>query len=323
MAKRGEAVEERAIDVLSALATGWKEFCDRSRRRRQLETAMERMGQGEDFLFRAAGRRPPDESRADTHGVFGSKCTSIPHLNPALLSMNIRTRLNLPLFIFLLGCPMFRFAAAQSSSEQQSAGSRSSAQPATPNPRAIPPRQTPFPVPFVSAKTNMVSSKTVVEPGSLNIGGLTLSQTQSQREMSVKVSVQFFSPLSGPFEVQCFFMAKNDTTRSHYIFNFVEEESKTPTFEGEVQSGMILSTTRDWIGIPFAQPGSIPQDGGKLVDASGKTVGADTKSGSKIEGWVIRVVYEGRVLKVDSNQSHLAELANRLPELFDKAAKGK
>jgi len=169
----------------------------------------------------------------------------------------------------------------------------------------------------------MVSSKSVVEPGSLTIGGLTLTQTQLQREMSVTVSVRFFAPLPGPFEVQCFFMAKNDTTRLHYIFNVVEEESKKSTFDGEIHSGTVLGATRDWIGIPLALPESTPQDGGKLVDATGKTVSADTKMASKIEGWVLRVVYGGRVLKVDSNQPHLTELANRLPELFDAAAKAK
>jgi hypothetical protein len=169
----------------------------------------------------------------------------------------------------------------------------------------------------------MVSSKTVVEPGALSIGGLTLSQSQFQREMSVSVSVRFFAPLPGPFDVQCFFLAKNDATRSHYIFNVVEEEAKRATFDGEIHSGTVLGTTRDWVGIPLSLPESIPPDGGNVVDATGKGVTADTKSASKIEGWVLRVVYGGHVLKVDSNQPHLAELANRLPVVFDAAAKAK
>ncbi len=191
-----------------------------------------------------------------------------------------------------------------------------------PNPAGKPPsRATPMPVPFVSAKTNMVSSKTVVEPGSLSIAGLTFSQSQTQREMSVGVSVQFFSALPGPFEVQCFFVAKNDTTRSRYIFNVVAEESKKATYQGEIHSGTLLGATRDWVGIPYSLPVSLPEDGGKLIDLAGKSVGTDTKTASKIEGWILRVVYEGLVLKVDSNQPHLAELANRFPKVFDAVAK--
>lgn len=169
----------------------------------------------------------------------------------------------------------------------------------------------------------MVSSKTVTEPGAFSIGGLTLSQSQPQREMSVTVSVQFFSPPPGPFEVQCFFLAKNDSTRSRYIFNVVGEESKKPTFSDEIHSGTLLGARMDWVGIPLSLPVEVPQDGGTFVDAGGKSVESDTKLGSKIEGWVLRVVYQGRVLKVDSNQTYLAELANRLPKLFDKAATGK
>jgi hypothetical protein len=196
---------------------------------------------------------------------------------------------------------------------QQSTGT------ATPQPQ---PAQHSIPAPFVSAKTNMVSSKTVTEPG-LTIGGLTLTQSQPQREMSVTVSVQFFSPLPGPFEVQCFFFAKSETTKTHYIFNVVQEESKRPTYAGEIHSGTLLGATENWVGIPFSLPASLPDNGGKVVEASGKAVTSDTKVGSKIEGWVLRVVYEGRVLKVDANQPNLAELANRLPELFDETAKGK
>jgi hypothetical protein len=141
--------------------------------------------------------------------------------------------------------------------------------------------------------------------------------------MSVTVSVQFFSPPPGPFDVQCFFMAKNETTRSRYIFNVVSTESKKPVFSDEIHSGTLLASKTDWIGIPFSLPSSVPEDGGNLVDASGKSVESETKLGSKIEGWILRVVYQGHILKVDSNQPHLAELANRLPKLFDKAATGK
>jgi hypothetical protein len=169
----------------------------------------------------------------------------------------------------------------------------------------------------------MVSSKTVTEPGSVSFGGLTLTQSQPQREMSVTVSVQFFSPLPGPFDVQCFFLAKNDTTKLRYIFNVIGEQSKKPVFADEIHSGTLLGSKMDWISIPISLPISVPEDGGTLVDSTGKLVETETKLGSKIEGWVLRVVYQGRVLKVDSNQTSLAELANRLPRLFDRAATGK
>jgi hypothetical protein len=238
--------------------------------------------------------------------------------------MNFHSTLNLAICLILVGGGVRSAAADPQPGAQPSAGDK----PATPPPPATPaavatPRPKPIPAPFVSAKTNMVSSKTVVEPGALSIGGLTLSQTQLQREMSVSVSVKFFAPLPGPFEVQCFFLAKNDATRSRYIFNVVQEEAKRATFDGEMHSGTVLGATGDWIAIPLALPESVPPDGGKAVDATGKGITADTKSASKIEGWVLRVVYGGRVLKVDSNQPHLAELANRLPVLFDVAAKAK
>jgi hypothetical protein len=51
--------------------------------------------------------------------------------------------------------------------------------------------------------------------------------------------------------------------------------------------------------------------------------GLDPKPGSKMDGWVVRVVYHGRVLKIDSNQPYLVDLAKSFPQLFDQAAKGK
>ena len=116
-------------------------------------------------------------------------------------------------------------------------------------------------------------------------------------------------------------MAKNETTRSRYIFNVIGEESKKPTFADEIHSGTLLGSKMDWTGIPLSLPAAVPEDGGTFVDR--KSVEPDTKLGSKIEGWVLRVVYQGRVLKVDSNQPFLAELANRLPKVFDEAAAGK
>jgi hypothetical protein len=205
-----------------------------------------------------------------------------------------------------------------------SAQATSKPQPQTPQPLQPPAQQVISP-PFISAQTGIVSSKTVTLPPSATLGGLTLGQSQAQHETSVSVKIRFFKAPPAPYEVQCFFMAKNEAAKIRYIFNVAKHQSTEATDEIEFHSGALLGTTSNWIALPFGTPapGANANDLGNLTPgaAAGLVVNSDAKQGSKMEGWILRVVCNGQVLKVESNQPYLLEMAKRLERPFDDAAK--
>lgn len=137
---------------------------------------------------------------------------------------------------------------------------------------------------------------------------------QSIRTTSVDVNITFFAVPAVPYDVQCFFIAKSETTGQEFIFDALAETSREKNFVNTFASKPVDGGSKSWVSVPF----SAVSAGGSVV--SGTAVGSSEKLGNKIEGWIVRVVAAGRVVRVESNQPTLKEDAEKLARALDKAA---
>jgi hypothetical protein len=175
----------------------------------------------------------------------------------------------------------------------------------------------PMPVPNLTAKTSAASNKIT----RTNSG--TERTAQSNRSIGVSVNVSFFTQPPAPYDVQCFFIAKDDSTGERYIFDADKATSQDKVAGFQFDSQSLAGGSKTWTSVPFSGTFSGSATDGTSV--TGRFNGASSASsmtlGSKIEGWIVRVVGpDGKVVRMESNQPALKEMATRLGPALDKAA---
>ncbi len=186
--------------------------------------------------------------------------------------------------------------------------------------------------PVVTA-TTLSSSKTDVK--SVTSGGV--NQSQTVRGIGVAVDWRFFGRPEEPYEVQCFFVAKHEGTKSRYVFDAVKAVSKEPAGKTEFRAQPLIGSGRQWMNIPFTATVNV-RTTTDTVDSQGRTIGTSSTTttdpakgvltlsneiiGSKIEGWIVRIVSGGRVTRITSNQNHLEALAHGISNTLDAIAEG-
>lgn len=141
------------------------------------------------------------------------------------------------------------------------------------------------------------------------------------RAGAVKVVLRSFSKPKAPFEVQCFFSAK-DPENKRYIFD-VKKTTSSETFD-EMEffsrelfggSETVDRSTRTVNGVQ-----SLPYGGAASTTYSVPVFLTTTVTGSDFEGWIVRVISAGKVVRSDASLQELKTLAERTPEVFDKVA---
>jgi hypothetical protein len=165
--------------------------------------------------------------------------------------------------------------------------------------------------PILTAKTNLASRRIAqLQTGTTRI-------EQDNRTYSVDVSCRFAAAPPVPYEVQCFFISKNEATLARAIYDAVVTTGQTEDFRQEFVSQPLAGNKRTFTSMPFSST-SAYSDG-----SVGSTVGVINSykeiKGQKVEGWIVRVVCQGKVLRVESNQPSLSEMANQLKPQLDAA----
>lgn len=175
------------------------------------------------------------------------------------------------------------------------------------------------PIPVLTARTSVASSKSVRS----SVGANT-TQSQAVRSTGVSVNVSFYQPPRKPYEIQCFFVAKNEGTKERYIFESLKQQAQGRAATAEFVSSPLMGTSTQTTAIPFSGRFDGVDTAGNYVSGkvTGATVSSNTASGSKMEGWIVRVVYQGQVLRIESNQPQLIDIAKGSAEAFDKAIGG-
>ena len=101
-----------------------------------------------------------------------------------------------------------------------------------------------------------------------------------------------------PYDVQCFFFGRKNSGGALYLVEVAREQATGLSSSHEFSSSKL-------------------EGAADLVNAD---AGAFTVNGSKFVGWVVRVISEGKVVRVESNQSGLKDLVIKNEAQFNTAA---
>lgn len=134
------------------------------------------------------------------------------------------------------------------------------------------------------------------------------------RDLSVHVELSSFHKPAAPYDVQVFFIsgAESGHSETPRIFNCQRvasgEIAEKFDFKAPPITGTTTSTTVTNVTITNG-----------FQSANGTLTSSHITSGEKFNGWVVRVLSGGVVVRVASNQAGLQYYAERNPEIFDAA----
>jgi hypothetical protein len=129
------------------------------------------------------------------------------------------------------------------------------------------------------------------------------------------------APLVEPYEVQSFFIAK-DESQARYIYDAIK-------FHSSAQFDEINVFARDLFGGTKTTDISVSQNPISGITSHGDyfsgtltstVVLTGTKPGSQVEGWIVRVLSRGQLVRFDASLSELKTFAERESPLLDKVA---
>jgi hypothetical protein len=155
-----------------------------------------------------------------------------------------------------------------------------------------------------------VNRETVVR----TIGSSTFAQYSeaTKRVAAVKVQLRSFSVPAEPYEVQCFFVAKGPD-RQRYVYDAVKTTSKLQydeinIFSRDLFGGSVSFQKTTSGGSYFGVDANGLQQEGALTTSQSELA---TKPGSKIEGWIVRVLSGGKVIRTEASLHELKEFASK------------
>lgn len=150
----------------------------------------------------------------------------------------------------------------------------------------------------------------------------TSNTKETTRISAIRVQLSAFSKPEHPYEVQCFFVAK-DPARRRYIYDaqrFLSDgiRANFPVYGRDLFGGSETVTQ-------IARYVTITELDAKEQKLVTKTVPVnDTQTtktaGSKHEGWVVRVLSEGKVVRLAASLAQLQAFAEKEAALLDKVA---
>lgn len=175
-------------------------------------------------------------------------------------------------------------------------------------------------VPFFSAKSLQRGTVIKHSADTRVVGSFDTSTVSKTTEGIIGVQVQLRSfHKASPLEVQCFFVAK-DSTKARYVYDFVRASS-VQQFDELQMFGRDL-----FVGSEKVEKTRIEiQD----LEVNGQTIPGPTElslklttttPGSVVEGWIVRVISEGKVVCLDASLQELKQFARRESAQLDKIA---
>ena len=134
------------------------------------------------------------------------------------------------------------------------------------------------------------------------------------RTCAIEIKMTPFSVPKEGFDLEWFFVAKTVTGRDRWIFDAGMRHSPSGREEIRVQSASVQAQADRRIDLTLRPLRT--EEGTALGYTS---VITDTSSGSRYEGWVVRVKSGGEVLRIEASLAELKALALENPLIFDKA----
>jgi hypothetical protein len=143
--------------------------------------------------------------------------------------------------------------------------------------------------------------------------GVTVRETT--RSQGADATVFFTRGPSAQYSVQCFFIAEDEDTREQFIYDAQTQKVEGSKGNFSFRAPPLTGTVRRSISFPIS---GMTTTG---IPVSGTLYFSSTASGSKISGWIVRLVADGKSVRMETNQPALGSLVQKNPELFDAAFK--
>jgi hypothetical protein len=175
-------------------------------------------------------------------------------------------------------------------------------------------------VPILSATSLQRGAVISRSVRALGYGEFTQSKDVS-RIGAVKVVLRSFSAPRTPYEVQCFFSAK-DRQKNRYIFD-VKKTTSSATFD-EIQifardlfggSEIVdqrITTERAYQSTPYG--------GSYSANVPVRVFLTKVVEGSTFEGWIVRVISAGKVVRTEASLHELKQVAENHGAILDQLA---
>lgn len=143
----------------------------------------------------------------------------------------------------------------------------------------------------------------------------------SSRMAAVKVTLRSFSKPTTPYEVQCFFCAK-DYSKARYVFDAKKVLSSAAFDEITITSRELDGGTQKFEQTTTPQAINGQTGPGALVDPNRLLIQqlTTTRVGSTLEGWVVRVISGGKVVRTEASLQELKVFAERESAMLDEIA---
>lgn len=141
------------------------------------------------------------------------------------------------------------------------------------------------------------------------------------RSGAVKVVLRSFAEPRAPYEVQCFFSAK-DRQKNRYIFD-VKKTTSSATFDemqffsrdlfgGSETVDQRITTGRSYQTTPYG--------GGYSTNVPVAVLLTKVVPGSSFEGWIVRVISAGKVVRMEASLQELKQIADKEAAVLDQLA---
>jgi len=184
----------------------------------------------------------------------------------------------------------------------------------------------PLQVPYLAAISLDTGSFTTESgTGARSIGNVTYINKSRTTTGILAVNVKLRTlgaPLVEPYELQCFFIAK-DKSQSRYIYDAIKFHSSAQFDEVNVFARDLFGGTKTTdISISKNPISGTTSWGEPYYGILTTTVLlTSTKPGSQVEGWIVRVLSRGQIVRFEASLSELRTFEASESALLDKVAK--
>jgi hypothetical protein len=159
--------------------------------------------------------------------------------------------------------------------------------------------------------------------GAQSIGGVNYSSfsRSTNRVVAVKVRLSSFSKPKEPYEVQCFFIAK-EPSQGRYIYDTKKMISSQQSEEFDVYARELFGGSQSVQSASSTRSSGGSFGGGNATRVTTTNRMASSSSGSKSEGWIVRVLSGGKVVRMEASLQELKSFAEKESAQLDARAAG-
>jgi len=171
------------------------------------------------------------------------------------------------------------------------------------------------PIPYITA-TTLRSGSVITNSNSTRSFGFNIDSSRTFRATegiaAVRIQLRTLSRMTSPYEVQCFFCAK-DPKKARYVYDTVKVSSRQQ-FDDIIIAARDLfagSKTVDTTTIRTTGTGTSSTGESVTTTATTNLISKTIVPGSSLEGWIVRVISRDRVVRLEASLQELKSFAER------------